>query len=272
MFYLNPYQLVPHIRVSMLRETDHKWTLPERTIGDHEFVLILEGYGSFTINSIKYDVKKGMLFYFYPGLIHSGMTEPRNPMSFYAVHFHAAHVEYSGGAWLTSQTDEPLPIPFIQELKNSYLVQDLLKKVNSLWNEKGPGYELITRALFQEVLFHVINDTKRSSFNYSAYQKVEKVIQMICENPSKRYSLSELSISCGYTIPYFSKVFKEINGYTPIEYINKIKIDRAKELLIDEDILISEAASRLGFSDEFYFSRLFKKLEGISPTEYRQKR
>jgi len=65
-----------------------------------------------------------------------------------------------------------------------------------------------------------------------------------------------------------SRTFKEATGYTIIEYFNKLKIDKAKELLIEGNKKIREVAQELGFVDEFYFSRTFKKAEGMNPSEF----
>ena len=67
---------------------------------------------------------------------------------------------------------------------------------------------------------------------------------------------------------YLSRVFKETTGYSVIEFFNKIKVDKAKELIIEGDKKVKEVAQILGFTDEFYFSRIFKKIEGISPSEF----
>ena len=61
---------------------------------------------------------------------------------------------------------------------------------------------------------------------------------------------------------------KETTGYSVIEFFNKIKVDRAKELIIEGDKKIKEVAQVLGFTDEFYFSRIFKKIEGTSPSKF----
>jgi AraC family transcriptional regulator, transcriptional activator for feuABC-ybbA operon len=62
---------------------------------------------------------------------------------------------------------------------------------------------------------------------------------------------------------------KDWNAKLPgYEFFNKIKVDKAKEIIIEGDKKIKEVAQILGFTDEFYFSRIFKKIEGISPTEF----
>jgi YesN/AraC family two-component response regulator len=84
-------------------------------------------------------------------------------------------------------------------------------------------------------------------------------------------TLTELSELVQLSPTYLSRVFKETTEYSVIEFFNKMKIDKAKELIIEGNKMVREVAQILGFTDEFYFSRIFKKIEGISPSEYYNK-
>ena len=84
----------------------------------------------------------------------------------------------------------------------------------------------------------------------------------------KKIILEELSKLSELTPTYLSKVFRKITGYTIIGFINRLKVDKAKGLIIEGNNKIKEIAHLTGFEDEFYFSRVFKKLEGVSPSNY----
>lgn len=84
-------------------------------------------------------------------------------------------------------------------------------------------------------------------------------------------TLAELSGLVHLSCTYLSRTFKETTGYSVIEYFNKIKVDKAKELINEGDKKVKQVAQILGFTDEFYFSRIFRKAEGISPSEYYSK-
>lgn len=86
-------------------------------------------------------------------------------------------------------------------------------------------------------------------------------------------SLQKVSDLFNVNKTYVSKLMKKQLGYSFVEYMTIVRIDKAKELLID-DILYSniyEISNKVGFGSQHYFSRVFKKMEGISPTEYREK-
>ena len=69
---------------------------------------------------------------------------------------------------------------------------------------------------------------------------------------------------------YFSRVFKEETGEAFTAYLNRVRIDRSKELLRHKSIRLTDIALLVGFEDQSYYSKLFKKLEGISPLRFRE--
>lgn len=68
---------------------------------------------------------------------------------------------------------------------------------------------------------------------------------------------------------YFCRIFKEYTGFRPFEYINLLKIQKAKELLKNSDLDIREIAAQAGYESHSYFSMLFKRCTGMTPTDYR---
>ncbi len=91
----------------------------------------------------------------------------------------------------------------------------------------------------------------------------------ISENFWKDISLDDVSRQLDLSSYYFSKLFKEETGSNFTEYVTKLRMDKAKELLADKSLSMKAICSAVGYSDPNYFSRIFKKNEGITPTEYR---
>lgn len=69
----------------------------------------------------------------------------------------------------------------------------------------------------------------------------------------------------------FARRFKKATGYTPIEYVQTLRIEEAKQMLESSDDAIDDIADRVGYDDSRSFRRLFKRLTGISPRRYRQR-
>lgn len=68
---------------------------------------------------------------------------------------------------------------------------------------------------------------------------------------------------------YIQRCFKAIKGTTPLNYLHQIRIEKAKQLLLSEDLSVTETGFETGYNDSTHFSLKFKELTGVSPTEYR---
>jgi YesN/AraC family two-component response regulator len=69
-----------------------------------------------------------------------------------------------------------------------------------------------------------------------------------------------------------SKLFKQETGESPINYLIKIRMEKAKELLVKEELSVKEIANSVGYQDAYHFSKLFKKYTGNSPSDYIKKK
>lgn len=101
-------------------------------------------------------------------------------------------------------------------------------------------------------------------------QAVQGMKTFIRENYGKNLTLEEVSSSVYLSPSYASRIFKENQSMTIIEYITKVKLEEAKKLLRDPKYQIDDVAEILGYHDASYFSKVFRRKEGMTPTQYRQ--
>jgi len=86
---------------------------------------------------------------------------------------------------------------------------------------------------------------------------------------SEQITLNDVAEHVYVSPSYLSRMFKKELGINFVDYLNGLRIGKAKELLVDPKYKTYEVAEIVGIPDAHYFSRLFKKYEGMSPTEYR---
>ncbi|HVO40321.1 MAG TPA: helix-turn-helix domain-containing protein, partial [Spirochaetia bacterium] len=99
---------------------------------------------------------------------------------------------------------------------------------------------------------------------------VMEIQRFIRENyASPGLSLQVIADHARLSRTYVSFLFKSVTGENINDYITRLRITHARELLLDPAVRTSEAASRVGYSDSSYFSTIFRKHVGMSPTEYR---
>jgi AraC-like DNA-binding protein/ligand-binding sensor protein len=91
----------------------------------------------------------------------------------------------------------------------------------------------------------------------------------IFEHLSEDLSLGQVAKAVNASSFYFCKLFKKSVGINFIDYISNLRIDKAKNLLLNPNCLVSEIAFEVGFQSLTHFNRVFKKLTGVSPSKYR---
>ncbi len=98
---------------------------------------------------------------------------------------------------------------------------------------------------------------------------ITKAKQFIRENYTEDLSLGQVAAAVHTSIFYFCKLFSKATGTTFTEFVSRTRIEKAKNLLLNPNLRVSEIAYEVGFQSLTHFNRVFKKVIGESPTEYR---
>lgn len=106
--------------------------------------------------------------------------------------------------------------------------------------------------------------------NYKTKEKINEAIIYINDHYANDLNMAVVSnfISMNYSL--FSLNFKEFAGMNFVNYLKNIRIEKAKELLAENDSKIHEISQSVGYSNEKHFMKVFKSITGVSPSEYRK--
>lgn len=132
------------------------------------------------------------------------------------------------------------------------------------------------KSSLQNVLLMLDSENKEDEyFSIDAHnlkpEDLSKLLEnYLLNNYSSITSINDIADKFGFTNEYLSKILKKYTGETPLKYLTKIRINKAKQLLVNKpELEIKKIAELVGYKDAFYFSRLFKSNVGIYPSDYR---
>jgi ligand-binding sensor protein/AraC-like DNA-binding protein len=163
----------------------------------------------------------------------------------------------------------------------NYIVEEALLKINlsdeSELSELMPLVSNISAGISSGNLLNnrIKDDTPDiKEINITGREKIilRPALDYIERNYTRNFSLDSMASLCNISSSYFSKLFNRIMDDSFSNYINKIRIKKAKEILKNTDTPITNIALDLGFEDSGYFIKVFKKLEGVTPLVYRNEK
>lgn len=140
--------------------------------------------------------------------------------------------------------------------------------------EKQEDYHELLKRKYLEVILIIYRKRSDQQFkNYYSQPKqnqsiVMRTLAFIEDNIAEPIDFNELARDENLSANHFRKLFKDVTGLAPVEYINRLRITKACGYLQNSDLSMSEISANVGIYDPNYFSRLFKNFMGCSPRRY----
>ena len=120
-------------------------------------------------------------------------------------------------------------------------------------------------------LFGLIYSLFPSHLDGGENGKISESVRLLKQTYLENLSMADIAAASHVSVNYFRRLFDKQFGISPVKYRNKLRIERAKELLSDGGFTISEISYATGFENVGYFCRYYRQLTGESPSETRKK-
>lgn len=144
--------------------------------------------------------------------------------------------------------------------------QALFCQLLDCWKEKSPDYQHRCSAIFCSILAKIYLDNRIDQPNQS---RIEPSMQYIRQNVlSKDLSLTKAAKKSYVSDVYFRKLFKEIHGISPKQYVIQHRIQHATSLILSGYYSLQEISQLCGYHDYKHFTTEFKRIMGVSPSQY----
>jgi AraC family transcriptional regulator, transcriptional activator for feuABC-ybbA operon len=262
-------KLVFSILLIGYRKVEPEWRDSVRQLKQHSFWLIVRGKGQIRINETSYPAEAGKLFFYAPGMIVERSTDPDNPLEYYFLRFHYTEMYEEMEQWVCRDSKEsPFPFQGMYAIHNTPQLIYLFEQMTVLWKRRGHMTAMRRKILLMEFFLTVLQDLRTQKITGGTTAAIELTQDYMIQHYQESLSLESLAHKAGLSVSHYSRLFRKTIGYSPIDYLTHLRMDRAKELLALSDYRLKSVATSVGYSDEFYFSRMFKKVVGLSPREY----
>lgn len=150
-------------------------------------------------------------------------------------------------------------------------VMTYIKKYMREYEDKVLGYEKILEGLEVLMTHAIIRSILNIDIKYASLDKklgIEKVLEYMHQNFGEKLLINDLAKMANMSESHFIRRFKKETKISPMEYLIKLRIDKAKKLLRSSTKIITEIAIQCGFNSSSHFSTCFSKQMGITPKEY----
>ena len=232
-----------------------------------ELLLCYRGFGTYQVESHSYALQQGSVIFGNVGELHEVVSDYETEIGTYC--FGIQNVYFRG-----------LPLNYLVPAESSHvrasgnlfpLFESMYEQIDQLY--AGNVQERLTAQLMLGtfvLLAHRLPDEPCLRVSAANSQLAVRAKEYIDAHYTENITLESISDELGCSIPYLSHVFKDISGYSPIQYVIRRRIGLAQTWLISSDLSATQIATMVGYDNTNYFNTLFKRMVGVSPIRYRK--
>lgn len=268
-----------------------EWGLMNRQLPDAELVVVYSGVLCCEIEGRQYQLQEGDAVLIPPHALHSQYTE-RQTCRFFYIHFdvkmtsaaekEAVSVSNYPNPWGEAFFSLPTPVRHTIVIPEFCHTGSVRAEIFTLFersllerNQLRSNRLLMISLNLCQTLLLVSRAASRSlppdhMDGHEQNKTIQEALRYINTHYTQRLNIEALSDRLGISQQYLNRLFKQWVGMSPVRYINRLRVEEAKQQMRNSDRNISEIAYDIGFENIYYFSRVFKQYEGMPPTGYRR--
>jgi AraC-like DNA-binding protein len=239
----------------------HRTTFPFYSV---EYVA--RGHGQVKLAGRLHLLMPGRIFSYGPGVRHDIQSDPADPLVKY-------FVDFTGGAALKLMQSARIPPGRVAQVYPPHEVQGLFDELLAC-GIKGTRHsmELCTRLVECLLLRIAASRAPVESYKSRAFQTYLDCRHHVQAHYLRLKTLEEIARECHADAAYVCRLFRRYHHQSPYQFLLRLKMNAAAELLKSPDALVKQVAQQIGFGDAFHFSRTFKAAFGLSPDAFRRLR
>lgn len=253
------------LSISLSRD-DQDWQSLMHTHPFTEIFFVLEGKGNFLFRDGTRSIRTGDLIIIPPYIEHTEQSIPGTALKYYVL----------GIDGVTFQTKYDAATAQIYcNFDNPSLVANLFDQIYYEIKSEKYGAEQICQNLLDVLLLRIVRSKHLIPVSVNSVRMSKECAQIkeyLDTNYASHITLDTLTGLTHMNKYYMAHSFTKFTGLSPIQYLNRRRLEVACQLLEDTDYSISDISAQTGFSSQSYFTQIFRKFYGITPIRYRQAR
>ena len=218
-------------------------------------------------NDDEIQLSPGVCLWMRPGRRYEATHEPDSPLGVNFFHFE-----------LRDNLPDFMPPFEVMKVSDLDYADMMMRRILTLRSDVAVDSHAVAEALFGALLSDLVREQTNLTRSIAPLKNEKRHQEMMQQlaNQIREYSgrvpaVAELARSMGYSVDYFSRVFTQVIGHGPQEFVITARINRAKQLLSETSLSVGEISTVLGFRDVFFFSKQFRQKTDCTPTEFRAK-
>ncbi|HET7768187.1 MAG TPA: AraC family transcriptional regulator [Chloroflexota bacterium] len=248
------------------------WRLNPGAIPHYRLFVATAGRATFGVGGATHVLEEGGVILVPPHVTHHARQDRARPLTAYVIDFEAKlHgildvAEFCG-----------LPVSLMPGEIRRPKVASSAESITRHLTYLMPGYQLALHTHCVRLLDLLWKETLtlprlavKPGARAADLQRFRPVFQLVEQRFGERLTLQQLAAAVHLHPAYFSASFKRAAGLGPHEYLNRYRLERARDLLVASDTPLHEIARRTGFCDAAHLIRVFRRLQGTSPGRYRR--
>jgi AraC-like DNA-binding protein len=252
---------------------DRRWS---QSFDDFVLWVVWGGRGWMTADAAPVALRPGVCLWMKPGVIYLARHDPNNRLRVNSIHFRLTDID---GSALPCDASVPT---LVHEAADTGCVVAVTGRIVDLLS--GPfrsAGDATNRRVADQLLTALLMDLDaapqrpaspiRGGTQRHHHQLVMDLYRQINESPTDIPSVAVMARRAGYSPDHFARVFKSVVGLTPRDAIVSARVERARLLLTESSLSISQVADMLGYENVYFFSRQFKAKAGHTPSQYRKR-
>lgn len=241
---------------------------------DFEFVRVLRGTLQLTLNGTTFTLNEGMTAFIPSGMLHSAIPEAECLYDCTVLGQEMYYPEACWG-WVKQLQRHECETRSIYGADTPQMCAYIWELFDAGMTERDAGlYELRVRGALYSFLSHALKEHPRSEVvshtPQSAHriEQIKRVLEFVETHYAEPLTLDELAAVLSMSRKYFCRFFKQMTMHSPVDYLNRYRIERACDRLRFADTAVALVGEDVGFHDPSYFIKQFKKLKGVTPKQY----